>query len=196
VSRRPFGVVGEIAGYNTYFKPAKYIVIVRLRDRDMTRTGFAGLKRYCSLVMLTMSLGLTAIGYHATAQSGASVGKCGGLHAGLRAEFVAAKQGVTEPPHVMLSFILLNDSDDSIDAVDGGWVLVIDGAEVRDSGMVFGNGPEPVGGWGTLKPGESYEFGKGLPLTQYFPHAGQYRISWKGKHFQSSTIKIRLDGQP
>lgn len=82
-----------------------------------------------------------------------------------------------------------------IDTVDGCWVLEIDGAEVRDSGMIFGNGPGPVGGWGALKPGESYEFGRGLSLAQYFPHAGEYRISWKGKHFQSSTIKIRLDDQ-
>jgi len=161
----------------------------------MTPTPFIGLKRYCGRATLaTIWLGLAVVGHNATAQSSEVIEKCGGLHAGLRAEFVAAKQGFTKPPYVMLSFILLNDSDSLIDAVDGGWVLIIDGAEVKDSDMIFGNGPAPAGGWGVLKPGESYEFSKGLLLTQYFPHPGEFRISWKGKHFRSSTIKIRLDG--
>ena len=162
----------------------------------MTLTSFTGLRRHWRRAALaTISLGLAVVAYNVTAQSSKGAGTCGGLHAGLRAEFVGAKHGFTQPPYVMLSFILLNDSDTAMDAVDGGWVLVIDGAEVPDSGMIFGNGPEPVGGWGNLKPGESYEFGKGLSLTQYFQHAGEYRISWKGKHFQSSTITIRLDSQ-
>ena len=179
-------------GFNIYFKPSEYIVVVPLGEQYMTLT-FTGLKRYGTLAALaTIWLGLAVVGYNAIAQSSEGVGKCGSLHAGLHAEFVRAQQGFTEPPYVILSFLLLNDSDTPIDAVDGGWVLVIDGSELRDSGVLFGNGPEPVGGWGTLNPGESYQFGKGLPLTQYFPHAGEYRISWKGKHFQSSTIMIKI----
>ena len=49
----------------------------------------------------------------------------------------------------MLSFILLNDSEKPINAAEEGWTIVIDGKELEDSGYTFGNGPGPVGGWGT-----------------------------------------------
>lgn len=51
---------------------------------------------------------------------------------------------------------------------------------MRDSGMIFGNGPGPVGGWGALKPGESYEFGRGLSLapesTEFLGKASTSRV--------------------
>ena len=92
----------------------------------------------------------------------------------------------------MLTFILLNDSDAPINAVEGGWQIVIDGKELKDSDSIFGNGTGPVGGYGTLKPGESYEFGKGLELSRYFPEEREYKVSWKGKAFRSSTITVRV----
>jgi hypothetical protein len=92
----------------------------------------------------------------------------------------------------MLTFILLNDSDAPLNAVEGGWQIVIDGKELKDSDFIFGNGPGPAGGYGILKPGESYEFGKGLELSRYFPEEREYKVSWKGKGFQSSTITVRV----
>lgn len=92
----------------------------------------------------------------------------------------------------MLTFILLNDSERPINAVEGGWKIVIDGKELEDSDFIFGNGPQPGAGWGTLRPGESYEFGKALELSRYFPEEREYRVSWNGKGFQSSTITVKV----
>jgi len=117
---------------------------------------------------------------------------CGGLHAAIRGELVRRDPPYTQPPFVMLTFILLNDSETPVNAVEGGWEIIIDGKELEDSDFIFGNGPMPVGGYGILKPGESYEFGKGLELSKYFPEEREYRVSWKGKGFQSSTITVRV----
>ena len=117
---------------------------------------------------------------------------CGGLHAAIRGELVRRDPPYTEPPFVMLMFILLNDSEAPVNAVEGGWKIIIDGKELKDSDFIFGNGPQPLGGYGTLKPGESYEFGKGLELSRYFPEEREYKVSWRGKKFQSSTITVRV----
>jgi hypothetical protein len=117
---------------------------------------------------------------------------CGGLHAAIRGELVRRDPPYTQPPFVMLTFILLNDSEVPVNAAEGGWQIVIDGKELGDSDFIFGNGPGPVGGYGILKPGESYEFGKGLELSKYFPEERDYRVSWKGKGFQSSTITVTV----
>jgi len=117
---------------------------------------------------------------------------CGGLHAAIRGELVRRDPPYTQPPFVMLTFILLNDSDAPVNAVEGGWQIVIDGKELKDSDFIFGNGPGPIGGYGILKPGESYELGKGLELSRYFPEEREYKVSWKGKRFQSSTITVRV----
>jgi hypothetical protein len=116
---------------------------------------------------------------------------CGALHAAIRGELVRRDPPYTQPPFVMLTFILLNDSESPINAVEGGWKIVIDGKELEDSNSID-NGPGPVGGWGTLKPGESYEFGKALELSKYFPEEREYRVYWKGKGFRSSTITVRV----
>jgi hypothetical protein len=117
---------------------------------------------------------------------------CSGLHAAIRAELVRRDPPYTEPSFVMLAFILLNDSDAPINTVEGGWQIVIDGKELKDSDFIFGNGPGPVSGYGILKPGESYELSKGLELSRYFPEEREYTVSWKGKGFQSSTITVRV----
>ena len=117
---------------------------------------------------------------------------CGGLHAAIRGELVRRDPPYTEPPFVMLSFILLNDSEKPINSAEEGWTIVIDGKELGDSGYILGNGPGPVGGWGVLNPGESYQFGKELPLSRYFPEEREYRVFWKGKGFRSSTITVNV----
>ena len=116
---------------------------------------------------------------------------CEGLHAAIGGEVVRRDPLATQSPYVMLTFILLNDSDAPINTVEESWQIVIDGKELKDSGLIFGNGLRPVGGWGVLKPGESFQFGKGLALSNYFPDEREYKVSWKGKGFQSSTIVVR-----
>ena len=112
---------------------------------------------------------------------------CHGLHAGIRAQIIPPS---TETPSVMLTFVLLNDSDTPHDVESGSWRIVINGSELNDSGMIFGNGPGPVGGYKVLGPGETYEFGKALPIAEYFLPNGQYKVGWKGAAFQSPRITV------
>ena len=117
---------------------------------------------------------------------------CRGLHAGIRAEFVKRDPSNNQTPFVEVSFILLNDGDTSQDTSPGTWTLVIDGKESSDSGMMFGNGPQPRGGWRTLNPGETAELGKALEVVRYFPEVREYKLSWRGVGFQSPTIAIKM----
>ena len=121
--------------------------------------------------------------------------RCSGLHAGIRAELVRRDPNYSRPAFVMVSFVLLNDGQSPINSTQGGWQIVIDGKELSDSGFIVGNGPQPEGGWGILKPGESYEFGKELEISRYFPKLGEHTLSWKGQLFQSSTIKVIITPQ-
>ena len=52
---------------------------------------------------------------------------CGGLHAAIRAELVRRDPPYTQPPFVMVSFILLNDGDSPVNSTEEGWKLFIDG---------------------------------------------------------------------
>jgi hypothetical protein len=125
-----------------------------------------------------------------TPEKGSALAKnCPGLHAGIRAQIISSNP---ETPSVMLSFLLLNDSETPVDVEAGSWRIIVNGSELNDSGMIFGNGPMPIGGYQVLKPGESYEFGVALPIAEYFLPNGQYKVSWKGAAFQSSTIMVTI----
>jgi hypothetical protein len=110
-----------------------------------------------------------------------------GLHSGIRAQFLALKNGFTEEAHLQLSFVLLNDSDQPIDVVSNSWRLIVDGVEsvLPTNGTVM-----PPGGYGVLRPGENYEWGVALPMSRYFRNPGSYRIALKGTGFESSTITV------
>lgn len=114
---------------------------------------------------------------------------CSGLHAGIRAQIMPP---YTETPSVMLTFVLLNDSSTPIDVHAESWKIVVDGNELRDSGMIFGNGPAPMGGYRILNSGESYEFGKSLPIAEYFLPNGSHKVSWRGSVFQSPNISVLI----
>ncbi len=112
---------------------------------------------------------------------------CLGLHAGIHAEIVGP---YTETPSVLLSFTLLNDSENSVEVEASSWKILVNGHELRD--MLLGNGPTPTGGYGVLKAGDKYEFGMELPIVKYFLPNGDYKVSWKGAAFQSPTITIPI----
>jgi hypothetical protein len=114
------------------------------------------------------------------------------LHAGITAQLVKKPPKVTAPSSVLLSFLLVNDSDTPLDVEAGSWRIAINGTEVPDSDWIFGNGPMPTSGWSRLSSGEHYELGKALSLEKYFPKPGEYRIAWKGKTFHSPTITLKL----
>jgi hypothetical protein len=113
---------------------------------------------------------------------------CAGLHAGVTAQLT---QGYDETS-VMVAFLLLNDSETAQSTAAESWRIVVDGKELEDSGYILGNGPAPIGGYGTLSSGAAFNFGKALPIAKYFPERREYRISWKGRYFESPTVTVRI----
>ena len=127
----------------------------------------------------------------AEARESKSQGNCTALHAGITAQLMQVTEGYSEPS-VMFTFHLLNDSETAQTTAPETWKIVIDGKELKDSGWIFANGPAPVGGYGTLASGSIFDFGTALPIANYFPETREYRISWKGRYFQSPTATIRI----
>jgi hypothetical protein len=89
----------------------------------------------------------------------------------------------------------LNDGETTVNSAGEGWKIVVDGKEISDSDFIFGNGPGPIGGWNTLKPGEWFDFGKSLDIGKYFTEEREYRVSWKGARFQSPTITVKVSAE-
>lgn len=113
-----------------------------------------------------------------------------GLHAGIQAQLVPHRNGYTDEARVQLSFVLLNDSDRALDVHADSWKIVVNGAELEDSGYIFGNGPGPIRGYRILDQGDHYELGKALSISTYFHSPGEYKIAWKGAGFESPTITV------
>jgi len=126
-----------------------------------------------------------------TAQDSKSSCDCTGLHAGLTLARIGKNGGSIEQS-VTLSFLLLNDSASDLDTAEGSWKIVINGKELADSNFIFGNGPGPSGGYGRLSSGANFNFSCALPISKYFPEPGDYKISWKGKYFQSPSAALRI----
>ena len=142
--------------------------------------------RYCVLFVVRFSLGLCFI------LQGLMYSQCrSGLHAGITAQILPLGNA-TEEPRVQFVFLLLNDSNTALDVDAGSWAIVVNGTELTDSNMIFGNGPMPVDGYSTLKPGEHYEFSKELSMKTYFRVAGKDKIAWRGSGFESSTLTLAI----
>jgi hypothetical protein len=92
---------------------------------------------------------------------------------------------------MMLAFNLMNDSDGPLDSSLKTWKLIIDDKEIKDSDMLFGNGFQPTGGYGTVPSGTTFRFSKGLPLARYFPEARDYKVYWVSGAFKSNTITVK-----
>jgi len=95
-------------------------------------------------------------------------------------------------PSVTIFFLLLNDSASDLPTAEGSWRIVIDGKELEDSNFIFGNGPRPAGGYGKLSSGANFNFTYALPISKYFPESKEYKVSWRGKYFQSPTTTVRI----
>lgn len=50
----------------------------------------------------------------------------------------------------------------------------------------------PMGGYGVLQPGENYEWVLALPIWEYFPNPGEYKLLLRGNTFESSTISLKI----
>jgi hypothetical protein len=90
-----------------------------------------------------------------------------------------------------VDFVLINDSDQVLESSPGSWILVIDGKAAPDPGGQLWAGGKPAGGYRTVKPCQTFRFGKGLRVSEYFPEAHDYRVYWKAATFQSDVIVVR-----
>jgi len=73
---------------------------------------------------------------------------------------------------------------------------VIDDREVPDRGGQLWMGPKPTGGYGTVQSGSTFQFGKALPIREYFPEARDYKIYWKAAAFRSNVAVVRGGATP
>src|SRR2546430_16536314 len=112
----------------------------------MKLKSIGGITHYRGLLTTAAAAFALALVVYGAAARGDVPVNCQGLHAGIRAQVVGSGQGFTESPHASLSFVLLNDSDAPIESDAGSWTLIVDGSALKDSGMIFGNGPTPAGG--------------------------------------------------
>jgi hypothetical protein len=89
-----------------------------------------------------------------------------------------------------ITFHLENNTKGNVECRPDTWVLVVDGKKLADSGMIFGNGPGPVDGYKTLRPGASFQFSRTLGPA-YFQKDKQDTVQWVGAGFKSNVLTFR-----
>jgi hypothetical protein len=65
----------------------------------------------------------------------------------------------------------------------------------QTGGATLGRG-QPTGGYGTVQSGSTFQFGKALPIREYFPEARDYKIYWKASAFRSNVAVVRRGATP
>lgn len=96
-----------------------------------------------------------------------------------------------------LTFVLMNDSDQDLESGEDSWTLIIDDHDVPDpGGQLWRFGPRPGEGYGTVRSGQFFQFGKALPLAKYFPEKREYKVFWKATEFRSNATIVRGGATP
>ena len=86
-------------------------------------------------------------------------------------------------------FTIVNEGNRTIDPQIESSKIIINGVELESSAFIFGNGIRDQR-WRALPPGDSLEFT--YALENYFKEPGIYRVSWRGKNFETPTIEFRV----
>lgn len=146
--------------------------------------------------IMLLSFVIIAISFDAClAQSGTEAAKaCAEVGRGLHATLNARAGYAGDLSLETLEFQLMNDSDQTKDSSTESWTLVIDDQDAIDPGGQLWMGGRPSGGYGTVKSGQTFSFGKGLPTKDYFPEARDYKVYWKAAQFRSNTVVVRGGG--
>jgi hypothetical protein len=88
-----------------------------------------------------------------------------------------------------ITFALVNDGDKVVDLEILSSQLLVNGEELKDWPMIVSNGPRDER-WGALPAEDDLVFS--YALGDYFKAAGIYRVSWKGKGFQTTEVVFRV----
>jgi hypothetical protein len=91
----------------------------------------------------------------------------------------------------MVHFGVVNDGDQPIDAESElrSSQLLVNGQEFKDWPFIIAGGPRDAR-WKSLPPGDYLRFG--CNMQDYFQQPGVYRVSLKGKGFQSAEVVFRV----
>ena len=95
----------------------------------------------------------------------------------------------TAPGLFQIQFTVANDGDAVVDPEIESSQLIVNGKEFKHWNLVIGNGPR-TGEWKALPAGRYVRFG--YAMGSYFNEPGVYKVSWKGKHFESPEIVFRV----
>jgi hypothetical protein len=69
--------------------------------------------------------------------------------------------------------------------------LIIDGRKFPDFGGQLWAGPRPTEGYDNVPSGNTLQFGKALPISEFFPEARDYKIYWKAAGFRSNEVVVK-----
>jgi hypothetical protein len=101
--------------------------------------------------------------------------------------FVQGEKAVEGP--FQINFTLVNDGDAAIDPEIGSSRLLVNGKELKDWAFIVGQGPRDDR-WKSLPAGDHISFG--YAMGEYFNEPGVYKVSWKGKGFESPEVVFRV----
>ena len=88
-----------------------------------------------------------------------------------------------------MHFALVNDGDKTLNPEIESSELLVNGKQLKDWAFIIGQGPRDDR-FAALPPGDHLLFG--YALGDHFQKPGIYKLSWKGKNFQSSQIGFRV----
>jgi RNA polymerase sigma factor (sigma-70 family) len=102
---------------------------------------------------------------------------------------VFLQQELTGPDVFQILFTVANDGDAALDPEFESTQLIVNGKELKDWKLMVGDG-SGTGEWKALPAGRHVTFG--YAMGSYFKEPGVYKVSWKGKHFESPEIVFRV----
>ena len=88
-----------------------------------------------------------------------------------------------------IRFTLVNDGSELINPKIEASRIIINGRELENSSLIFGNGPRDAR-WSALPPGDNLSVA--YALEQHFKDPGIYRVSWKGEGFEAPAVIFRV----
>jgi hypothetical protein len=91
--------------------------------------------------------------------------------------------------HLMVHFAVVNDGDKTINPALESTQFLVNGKPLEGWPWIINNGPRDERFF-ALPPGDNIVFS--LAMGKQFEKPGVYRISWKGKGFQSPEIVFRV----
>jgi len=105
--------------------------------------------------------------------------------------FEAGRANASDP--FTVNFGLMNEGGTIVDPGVESSQLVVNGVELKDWPFIINNGPRDEN-WKALKAKDCLSFR--YAMGEQFQKPGVYRLSWKGKGFQTAEVVFRVSPKP